>query len=197
VSLPKRIVIVQGHPDPEQSRFCRALEESYVLAARAAGHVVHTVDVARLEFPLLRSKEDFEKGEPPAAIQMAQQELLWAQHIVLIYPLCLGDAPALLKGFLEQLFRPGFAFKAESGHGLPKKLLKGRSARVVVTMGMPALFYRWYFGAHSLKNLKRNVLAFSGFKPVSESIVGFVESKNPAQRQKWLARMAEFGSKGA
>jgi len=60
----------------------------------------------------------------------------------------------------EQVARPGFAFGTAKGKGLPPKLLKGRSARVIVTMGMPALFYRWYYRAHSVKNLERNILAF-------------------------------------
>jgi putative NADPH-quinone reductase len=67
----------------------------------------------------------------------------------------LGDMPAVLKGFSEQVLRPGFAISGSRAGHLPKELLAGRSARIVVTMGMPALFYR----AHSVKSLKRNILA--------------------------------------
>jgi putative NADPH-quinone reductase len=102
--------------------------------------------------------------------------------------------PAILKGFFEQVFRPGFAISYAKG-GMWRKLLKGRSARIVVTMGMPALIYRWYFGAHSLKSLERNILGFCGIKPIRESIVGMVEG-SPSRRDKWLARMREHGSRG-
>src|SRR3546814_9849412 len=59
----------------------------------------------------------------------------WADHLVILYPLWLGDVPALLKGFLEQILRPGFAID-EGSTGMSAKLLTGRSARIIVTMGM-------------------------------------------------------------
>lgn len=58
--------------------------------------------------------------------------------------------------------RPGFAFSTEGKNPLSKKGLTSRSARVVVTMGMPAAIYRWYFQAHSIKSLERNILGFVG-----------------------------------
>ena len=58
---------------------------------------------------------------------------------------------------------------------LPKKLLGGRSARLVVTMGMPALVYRWYFRAHSIKALERNILGFVGIAPIDETLIGSIE----------------------
>jgi putative NADPH-quinone reductase len=74
------------------------------------------------------------------------------------------------------------------------KGLTGKSARIVVTMGMPALVYRWYFGAHSLKSLERNVLRFAGLKPIRESLVGMVEGISPAKRQSWLDLLRELGA---
>jgi putative NADPH-quinone reductase len=103
----------------------------------------------------------------------------------------LGDVPALLKGFLEQVCRPSFAFRYRE-NGLPQKLLKGRSARVVVSMGMPALFYTFVYRAHSLKSLKRNILKFVGFAPVRHSIIGGIEGSERS-RKKWLARLGELG----
>ncbi|MBN4658847.1 NAD(P)H-dependent oxidoreductase, partial [Escherichia coli] len=132
------------------------------------------VDVARLDFPLLRTKAEWESGTTPPGLQSAQQDIAWAEHLVLFFPLWLGDMPALLKGFLEQVARPGFALGRGEG-GLGAKLLKGRSARVVVTMGMPALVYRWYFRAHSVRSLERNILGFVGIAPVHETLVGEVE----------------------
>lgn len=113
------------------------------------------------------------------------------------FPLWLGGMPALLKGFLEQVARPGFALsKAEPGR-LPEKLLKGRSARLVVTMGMPAAAYRWYFRAHSLKALERNILGFVGIAPIHETLIGMVEEMEPALQVEWMAKMRDFGRAGA
>src|SRR3546814_18502072 len=84
------------------------------------------------------------------------------------------DVPALLKGFLEQILRPGFAID-EGSTGMSAKLLTGRSARIIVTMGTPAPIYRLFFRAHSLKSLDRNLLRFVGLHPVRSSIIGSVE----------------------
>ncbi|MBY0511462.1 MAG: NAD(P)H-dependent oxidoreductase [Rhodospirillaceae bacterium] len=195
VAVTKKITIIQGHPDPDPARFGRALAEHYRRSARQAGHDVRTIDVATIDFPWLRTKDDFENASAPPAILRAQQDIARADHVVLIYPLWLGDVPALLKAFFEQVFRPGFAFKAD-GPGLPRKLLKGKSARIVVTMGMPAFFYRWYFGAHGLKNLKRNILRFSGFAPIAQDIIGMIEGKSGASRDSWLRRMENYGRRG-
>jgi len=149
-----------------------ALEAAYVKGARLAGHTVRQVVLARLDFPLLRSQHEWEAGLIPASLKPAQDDIGWAEHIVFFYPLWLGDMPALLKGLLEQVARPGFAIIRERG-GKPwgSKGLTGRSARVVVTMGMPALIYRWYFRAHSVKSLERNILGFVGMAPVHATLM--------------------------
>lgn len=189
------IVIIQGHPDVRSERFCHALASAYETTARAAGYKVTRIDVAQLEFPLLRTQQEFENGSPPAQIVSAQNAIKMAQHIVLVYPLWLGTMPALLKGFLEQVFRPGFAFEYTSSK-LPRKLLSGRSVRIVVTMGMPALAYRWFFFAHSLRSLERNILKFAGLGPIRSTILGGIETASDHKRKQWLNDMAELGKTG-
>ncbi|MYZ46936.1 NAD(P)H-dependent oxidoreductase [Propylenella binzhouense] len=193
--MAKRICIIQGHPDPRPERFCRALGEAYRKGAEAAGHEVRQIDVASLAFPLLRTQADWEHAAPPDDIVQAQDNIGWAEHLVFVYPLWLGAMPALLKGFLEQALRPGFAVSGEAAGTAWTQRLKGRSARIVVTMGMPALVYRWYFGAHSLKSFERNILKFCGIRPVRESLVGMVAAKEGGGRTGWLAKMEELGSK--
>ena len=189
-----RIAIIDGHPDPDRARFVHALADAYEEGARQF-HSVDRIDLATLDFPLLRSATDWKEGKPPAAIQPAQEIIRHAGHVAIFYPLWLGDVPALLKGFLEQVLRPGFALgMGESG--FPKRLLKGRSARIVVTMGMPAPFYRIFYRAHSVKSLERNILRFVGFAPVRRSLIGNVE-KSRAYREKWLETMRELGRRGA
>ena len=194
--MSKRIAIIQGHPDSSPERFCRMFAKKYVQAAQAVGHRVDLIDVARLEFPLLRSKSDYEHGETPAVLKPAQDAIRAADHLVLIFPLWLGDLPALLKGFLEQVFRPGFAYTGGMDGGQFEKLLSEKSARIVVTMGMPALAYRLYFGAHGLKNLRRNILGFCGVGPIRDCLIGLIEQKSPKARQKWLAKAEVLGRLG-
>jgi putative NADPH-quinone reductase len=193
--VPRRITIIQGHPDPVDNHLCHALAEAYRNGAESAGFEVRTVAVGSLTFPLIRNKEDFEHGERPDVVQEAQSMIRTSDHLLIVYPLWLGTMPALLKGFLEQVFRYDFAFDPDS-RGRFKKLLKGRSARVVITMGMPALAYRYYFGAHSLKSLERNILKFAGISPVRESLFGMVENVGDATRGKWLHQMRALGTRG-
>ncbi|APV52085.1 dehydrogenase [Betaproteobacteria bacterium GR16-43] len=188
----RRVLVVQGHPDPRPERFCRALAKAYAEGARAGGHEVRELDVAALEFPVLRRRDDWATEAPTPDIRSAQLLLAWADHIVIVHPLWLGAMPALLKAFLEQAFRPGFAFAYLEGGG-STMLLKGRSARVVVTMGMPGLVYTWFYRAHSLKSFARNVLGFCGIHPVRSSVVGMVESPHPEHRERWLERMRGLG----
>jgi putative NADPH-quinone reductase len=96
------------------------------------------------------------------------------QHVRIVFPLWHGTMPALLKAFIEQVMRPGVALQYQK-EGFPRRLLAGHSAHVVVTVGMPALIYRWYFRAHGVCGLERSVLRFSGMKPVRETLFGMVQ----------------------
>lgn len=190
-SVRHRILVIDGHPDPSAERYVHALCRAYYEGARLAGHELRSIIVSELQFPLLRSNEEFRSDHIPSVIRECQEAVAWAEHIVILYPLWLGDMPALLKGFLEQVLRPMFAFPdGPDGVGKP---LAGRSARIIVTMGMPAAVYRVYFAGHSLKALVRNILRFCGIGPIRSSVIGSVESMSQARRGKWLARVQELG----
>lgn len=193
----RRILIIQGHPDVTETHLGHALAHAYGAAATAAGHQVRTATPAQLDFPLLRSQKEWESGLLPTALQRAQDDIAWAQHLVLFFPLWMGDMPALLKGFLEQVARPGFAFRPDNGSPFGQKGLAGRSARVVVTMGMPALVYRFYFRAHSIRSLERNILGFVGISPIHETLIGLVDQLGEEGSAKWLARLASLGRRAA
>jgi len=193
--MSKHILIIQGHPDPDGVHYGHALAAAYAEGARDGGHAVETLSVATLDFPILRTQAQWMDGDPAADILKAQQAIARADHLVIIYPLWLGAMPALLKGFLEQTLRPGFAVGHPDKPGQYAKLLQGKSARIVVTMGMPAFVYRWFFRAHSLKSLERNILKFCGIKPIRESLIGMAEGK-PAHRENWLGKIRALGRAG-
>ena len=190
--MSKRILVIQGHPDASAPHFCHALAASYVAGAESAEHIVRQVNVAKLEFPLLRSQKDFETGSVPPSLKSVQEDIVWAEHIVLIFPLWAGDMPALLKAFWEQVYRPNFT--GASASNFADKRLAGRTARVVVTMGMPALVYRWYFRAHSLKSLERNILGMVGIAPVHETLIGMTGNLKTEAAAKWLAKLERLGA---
>jgi putative NADPH-quinone reductase len=192
--MAKRIAVIQGHPDATKPHLLHALADAYAEGAVSAGHEVRRVDAAKLEFPLLRSQEDFETGTMPPALIPAREDMRWAEHWVFLFPLWHGTMPALFKGFLEHIFRPGFAMEYRAG-GFPKRLLAGRSARIVVTMGMPALMYRWYFGAYGVRGFERSMLSFAGIKPIRESLYGLAFA-NEKKRARWMMEMRRHGQRG-
>jgi putative NADPH-quinone reductase len=189
----KRILLIQGHPDASEPHLCHALASSYAKGAIEAGHTVRSINVATINYPLLRSQKDFEFGAVPASLKTAQDDIVWAEHIVFFFPLWAGDMPALLKGFFEQTFRPSFTGKSTSY--FEKKRLSGRTARIVVTMGMPALIYRWYFRAHSLKSLERNMLGILGIAPVNQTLIGLTANMKQDDASKWLSKLNRLGSR--
>ena len=196
--MTRRILVVLGHPDPAPERLCRSLAAAYREGAEAAGHEVRFIDLATTEVPILRSQHEFMKGEVPGSLRPASEAVRWAEHVVIVFPLWLGTMPALLKAFLEQVMRPGVAFAyANSGNsGFPKAALKGRTGRLVVTMGMPAIVYRLWFRRHGIASLHRNILNFVGIRPVRETLFGMVEAGDDAKQADWIEAMRAMGRRG-
>jgi putative NADPH-quinone reductase len=191
--MSRNILILDGHPDPTNERFVHALAASYREGAEQGGHTVLAIRLADLQFPLLRSQADYERGEPAEAVRRCQDAMNWATHVVILYPLWLGSMPAMLKALFEQMLRPGFAYSSLKLGRLPVKFLTGKSARIVVTMGMPAIVYRWFYRAHSLRTLQRNILKFVGFRRVRSTLIGGIAGLSSQDRGPWLDELRTLG----
>ena len=190
--MTKRILVLLGHPDPRPERFCAALARAYVDAAREAGHAVREVDLAQLDAPLLANAAQFAAPDIPSQIGALRDDILWAQHVVLIFPLWLGAPPAKLKALLEQVFRAEFGF-AVHARGW-RSNLTGRSIRLVTTMATPTAVFWMAFGGHGLLALQRSVFWPAGFKPIRKTVIGGVEAIGGGGRLAWLARMRRWGA---
>jgi putative NADPH-quinone reductase len=122
--MPRRLTVVQGHPDPAGNRLCHALADAYATGALSAGHEVTRIEVARLDFPILRTQQEFEHGHLPETLVEARDAIVSAQHLLLVFPLWHRTMPALLKAFLEQVMRPGVALEYRK-HGFRGGCLPG------------------------------------------------------------------------
>ena len=184
-----KIFVLVGHA--RKNTFCEALAQSYCEGARYGGHSVSCFVTSRMDFePILH--EGFERVQPlEDDLRAAHDALLAADHIVIVFPLWLGTLPAILKGFLERVLQPELVLSSKA-HTFPK-LLKGKSVRIIVTMGMPALIYRIWFRAYALKMLKRNILGFLGAGPIHSKIFGSIERIGPKGRTRLLAQMETLG----
>jgi NAD(P)H dehydrogenase (quinone) len=183
------IVIVVGHA--RRDTFCEALGEAYRAGAAEAGHDARLFVTSRMSFdPILHV--GFKTVQPlELDLQAARAAMMAADHLVLIFPLWLGTLPAIFKGFLERVLQPDLVEPART-HQF-KQVLKGKSARVIVTMGMPGIIYRWYYGAHAVKMLRRNILEFMGVSPVKSTIFGSVEAVSAEQRRAWINQAESLG----
>lgn len=186
-----RIAIIVGNP--RQGTFSEALANAYREGAEAAGHDVESFVLSKMTFdPILHA--GFSKPQPLEPDLLAAQRAIGAaDHVVMIFPLWFGCLPALFKGFIERVFQPGFAITGNIKDGTYRAMLNRKSARIIITMGMPGLIYRWYYGAHAAKMLRRNILEFVGIKPVRTTIFGMVEAVNNDKRAKWLRDVTELG----
>jgi putative NADPH-quinone reductase len=186
-----RIMIIVGHA--EQDTFCEALGRAYERGARTGGHRVDFFDLSRMNFDAIL-RGGYHKLQPLEPDLEAARTALWeCDHLVILFPLWLGDMPAILKGFFERVMQPSLLEKVAEGPQASWKFFKDKSARVVITMGMPGFVYRLWFGAHALKLLRRNILHFVGIKPVRDTILGGVTAVTPERRKQWLADMEQLG----
>lgn len=187
--MVNRILIIDGHPDKDAARLCHALVAAYVEGVRERGRETRVIRLAEITFPWLRSRTEFEAPPDAPDILNAQADIAWADELVFVFPLWIGSAPGLVRAFLEQVLRGGFFAETNTKGYKPK--LKGKSARLIVTMGMPAWFYRLFFGARGVRSIADN-LRLCGVAPVRTTLFGAVES--PRAPQGALARTKALGA---
>jgi len=187
----KNILIINGHPDKES--FCFALAESYKMGAFKANTNVKLIHLIDLKFnPILTFGYRKISELEPDLVQI-QQDILWANHLVFVYPNWWATFPALLKGFLDRVFVPGFAFKYRENSPFWDKLLKGKTARLIVTMDTPKWYY-WLINRNAGHNaMKIGVLEFCGVKPVKMTVFSGIKSSDQTKRKKWLDEVEELG----
>jgi NAD(P)H dehydrogenase (quinone) len=190
--MKKNIVVITGHPN--QKSFCRAMAMTYIEAAQSKGHEVTDLNLIDLNFdPILRSgyskAQELEKG-----LVYAQEKIRKADHIVLIYPNWWGGPPALLKGFIDRVFLPGFAFKYVEKSIMPLKLLKGKTVDLIVTMDTPIWIYKMFLGSRGIKLMKESVINFCGMKTKKTLLVGPIKNSSDVQKKKWLEHVKKIAS---
>jgi len=109
--MPRRVAIIQGHPDPAGNRFCHALADAYAEGAVLGRHEVARIEPAKLDFPILRTQRDFETGDIPEVLTPARDAIIAAQHLLIIFPLWHGTMPARAP---QSLYRTSNAARGSS-----------------------------------------------------------------------------------
>lgn len=187
-----RVFIIIGHPDTQS--FCRKLGESYAEGAREAGHEVRMANLSDLSFDPILHKGYRELQELEPDLKKIQEDVLWCEHLVIIYPSWWSTMPAILKGMFDRVWLPGFAFRFHPSGLWWDGLLKGRTARVFVTSDASPIFTRIIFG-DTTNEIRKGILWFSGIKPKVKKI-GPLKHADDKKKEKWLAKFRKWGQIG-
>ena len=189
----KKILIINGHP--EIKSLCTEIAMAYQKGAEYAGAECKLVHICELKFnPLLQLHQSpFIKTEQD--ILDVQKAIKNADHLVLVYPNWWGTYPALLKGFIDRVFTQGFAYNFRKKSLLHDKLLKGKSARVIVTMNSTKFNFYFRYGQPGHISMKRNILGFCGFRPVRITTIGPVKTAQEYKIKGWLRDIEHLGLK--
>lgn len=188
-----KILIINGHPDPQS--YCKALSESYAEGARKSGGTVEMIDLSEIEFnPNLRYGYR-QRTELEPDLLKAQELIRWADHLVFVYPTWWGTMPAVMKGFFDRVFLPGFVIKYRDNSPLWDKLLKGKSAQLIVTSDTPRLYNILVYRESGHRIMKSNILKFTGVSPVRVTEISPIRKSTDEFRQKWLDKVNKMGMK--
>ncbi|HEX8015405.1 MAG TPA: NAD(P)H-dependent oxidoreductase [Flavobacterium sp.] len=187
----KKILIINGHPNPYSFNF--AIAEQYQKGALASGANVETITIASLNFnPNLQFGYQ-KRTELEPDLSDAWKKIQNADHLVWIHPVWWGGLPAITKGFIDRLFLPGMAFQYRENSVWWDKLLKGKTAHIITTLDQPGWYYRFVYARPSVNQLKKCILQFCGIKPVKVRYIGIIKTADEEQREKWLQKVYTYG----
>ncbi len=191
--MQKKIFILIGHPDREPT-LTSACAAAYERGALAYGHEVRVQHLAHLTFdPVLhRGYKVIQPLEPD--LKTFQDNVRWADHLVILYPNWWGTMPALLKGLVDRAWLPGFAFRfRKNGMGW-QGLLKGKTARLVILANTHPYLAGLLFGDFT-NELRRATLGFSGIRATA-MVLAPSEKASEKLRARWLKKIEGLGAHG-
>lgn len=189
----KKILIINGHPN--KNSFCAELAKSYMKGAQSTEAQCTLVNLIDLEINLNLLYGFQKRMEIEPDIVRMQKEIMEADHLVFVYPNWWSTYPAILKGFIDRVFVPGFAFKYRENSVLVDQLLTGRTARLIVTMDSPRWYYCLFMKNVGHRSMKKGVLEFCGIKPVKITSFHMIKSSNDTKRKNWISEIEALGQK--
>lgn len=187
----KKILIINGHPNPDSFNF--GIVESYKKGAETSAAIIESITITSLNFnPNLKFGYQKRTDLEPDLVE-SWEKIKRADHLIWVHPVWWGGLPAITKGFIDRLFLPGMAFQYRENSVWWDKLLKGKTAHIITTLDQPSWYYRFFYGRPSVNQLKKSTLEFCGVSPVKVSYIGIIKGSEEKQRKKWLEKVYNFG----
>jgi len=187
------VLIINGHPDKES--FCYAIHKAYKKGVIQTSTEVQEIKIRELKFNPNLEFGYRERTPLESDLLNAQEKIKWADHIVWIYPVWWGSYPAIMKGFIDRVFLPGFAFQKRENSVWWDKLLIGKSARIISTLDQPSWYYKWINNHPSHTSIKKLTCDFVGIKPVKFTTIGSLRLSKETYRKAWLQKIELLGVK--
>lgn len=189
--MTKRILIINGHPDKES--YCFAIHNAYKKGVLNSDAELKEILIRDLTFNPNLEFGYRKRTELEPDLLVAQEKIKWANHIVWIYPVWWGSYPAIMKGFIDRVFLPGFAFQKKENSVWWDKYLTGKSARIISTLDQPSWYYTLINKNPSHTSIKKLTCDFVGIKPVKITTIGSLRMSKNSYREKWLKKVHHLG----
>lgn len=189
----KNILIINGHPDKESFNY--ALSDAYKKGLRKTDSIITQINIADLEFNPNLEFGYRKRMELEPDLVIAINKIKMADHIVWIFPMWWYGYPALMKGFIDRIFLPGITYQPIEGKPLPEKLLKGKSARLIITADTPKWYDFLFMKSPTINQFKKGTLQFCGINPVKVTYIAPIKNSNSDFRKKWLEKITLLGEK--
>ena len=189
----KQVLIINGHPDKQSYNY--ALSEAYKNGANKTNAIIDTINISDLDFnPNLRFGYR-QRTELEPDLKDAINKIKKANHIVWVFPMWWYGYPALMKGFIDRTFLPGITFEPIEGKASPKKLLKGKTARIIITSDTPKWYDFLFMKSPAINQFKKGTLEFCGINPVRVTYISPTKNSTLDARKKWLKKVIKLGEK--
>ena len=187
----KKILIINGHPDKESFNY--GISKSYKIGATNSNAEIKEINIRELKFNPNLEFGYRKRTELEPDLLDAQEKIKWADHLVWVYPVWWGSVPAIMKGFIDRVFLPGFAFKKKEESVWWNKYLTGKTARLICTLDQPSWYYKWIYGNPSHNAMKKLTMQFVGIKKVKITTIGPIRLSKEDFRSKWLKKIEKLG----
>ncbi|REE07812.1 putative NADPH-quinone reductase [Winogradskyella pacifica] len=187
----KQVLIINGHPDKQSFNY--ALSEAYIKGANKTDSLLTQINIAELKFdPNLKFGYRKRMKLEPDLVN-AIDKIKKADHIVWIFPMWWYGYPALMKGFIDRTFLPGITYQPIEGKPLPDKLLKGKSARLIITADTPKWYDFLIMKSPAINQFKKGTLQFCGINPIKVTFIATMKNSSSDFKKKWLEKICLLG----
>ncbi|SED14753.1 Putative NADPH-quinone reductase (modulator of drug activity B) [Tenacibaculum sp. MAR_2009_124] len=187
----KKTLIINGHPDKDS--FNHALANSYKKGLEKSNAITDQINLIDLDFDPILKFGYRKRMELEPDLLNALEKIKNADHLVWVFPVWWCGYPAILKGFIDRTFLPGITFQPIKGKPFPKKLLKGKTARLIITSDTPSWYDYLFMKRPTINQFKKGVLEFCGISPVKVTFLSVIKDSSDNQRNKWLDKVFELG----